>query len=109
MQDNARIHTAGKVIEWFENYNILTTDWPPYSPDLNPIEHAWKALKELIAEKYPHLMASYSDTEKIRMELEEALKVCWDELPDSLFESLVGSMQDRIKACIEAKGWHTKY
>ena len=40
MQDNASIHTAHDVREWFDNYNIQTTDWPPYSPDLNPTENA---------------------------------------------------------------------
>jgi transposase len=40
MQDNASIHTAHKVKDWFEENGIQTTDWPPYSPDLNPIEHA---------------------------------------------------------------------
>ena len=40
MQDNASIHTATKVKWWFEERGIiLLKDWPPYSPDLNPIEH----------------------------------------------------------------------
>src|SRR5258706_5840313 len=39
MQDNAPIHTAGLVTEWFQNHEIETCDWPPYSPDLNPIEN----------------------------------------------------------------------
>jgi transposase len=40
MQDNASIHTAHKVKDWFEENGIQTTNWPPYSPDLNPIKHA---------------------------------------------------------------------
>jgi hypothetical protein len=39
MQDNAPIHMANKVKKWFEDNGIDTSDWPPYSPDLNPIEH----------------------------------------------------------------------
>ena len=40
MQDNAAIHTARKVKEWFRVYGVDgITDWPPYSPDLNPIVH----------------------------------------------------------------------
>ncbi|PVH70232.1 hypothetical protein DL98DRAFT_504846 [Cadophora sp. DSE1049] len=32
MQDNASIHTAGKVKLWFElNRTRLTQNWPPYS------------------------------------------------------------------------------
>ena len=39
MQNNAPIHTAKQVTKWFENNGIIVIDWPPYSPDLNPIEH----------------------------------------------------------------------
>jgi transposase len=39
MQDNASIHTAKKVTEWFKDRGILVLDWALYSPDLNPIKH----------------------------------------------------------------------
>ena len=39
MQDNAPIHTAHKAEEWFEIHGVQVMIWPPYSPDLNPIEH----------------------------------------------------------------------
>jgi transposase len=29
--------------------------WPPYSPDLNPIENLWKMLKAEINKVYPEL------------------------------------------------------
>ena len=39
MQDNARIHTAKKVKEWLLEMGIEMIEWPPYSPDMNLIEH----------------------------------------------------------------------
>jgi len=40
MQDNASIHRTYKVRDWFIDRGItLLEDWPPYSSDLNPIEH----------------------------------------------------------------------
>ena len=45
MQDNARIHTAKLVKEWFAENGIEALQWPPQSPDLNPIENAWSMPK----------------------------------------------------------------
>ena len=39
MQDNAPIHKAHKVTEFFAEMGIEVMPWPPYSPDLNPIEN----------------------------------------------------------------------
>ena len=39
MQDNAPIHKAHKVTEFFAEMGIEVMAWPPYSPDLNPIEN----------------------------------------------------------------------
>jgi hypothetical protein len=42
IQDNASIHRAHKVREWFIREGIyIVEDWPLYSPDLNLIKHIW--------------------------------------------------------------------
>ena len=38
MRDNARTHTAKVCKEWLANQGWEVMEWPPYSPDLNPIE-----------------------------------------------------------------------
>ena len=55
MIDNASIHTAERTSEFLTDYGIWTIDFPPYLPDLNPIEHLWWALKKLLQKHYPHL------------------------------------------------------
>ena len=109
MQDNAPIHTAKKVKEQFEERGINVTDWPPYSPDLNPIEHAWKRLKDTAAKMFPDLWKSNGKSEEDRTAMEEALKEAQATIPVSFFEELIESMPRRIQACIDANGWHTKY
>lgn len=42
-QDNAPIHNSKDTMEFLSRNGIWTIDCPPYSPDLNPIEHVWAA------------------------------------------------------------------
>jgi transposase len=46
MQDNAPIYVSNESKQWFADNGIKLLDWPPYSPDLNPIENLWFPLKE---------------------------------------------------------------
>jgi len=45
-QDNGPVHKAYNVMDWLERNSITVVDHPPYSPDLNPIEHVWVELKK---------------------------------------------------------------
>ena len=108
MQDGASIHTAKSVQDFFTEHGIPVEDWPPYSPDMNPIEHVWYHLKKYVLEHYPELNNQGKGEDAIRA-LARALVEAWNALPDSLFESLIKSMPDRVNALWKAKGWHTKY
>jgi transposase len=46
--DNARFHKSKKVIELIEAVGCRIIFLPPYSPDFNPIEHWWTAVKNAI-------------------------------------------------------------
>jgi hypothetical protein len=110
MQDNASIHTSHKVRDWFKEHGVNNiTDWPPYSPDLNPIEHIWWELKKRLFEMFPDIACDKSESEHARQQLESALQATWDTLDKSQFDCLYKSMPSRIQACIAADGWHTRY
>ena len=51
--DNDPKHTAEKIKKYLENADINVLEWPPYSPDLNPIEHLWKVLDEQTKDRRP--------------------------------------------------------
>ena len=73
VHDNAPIYNAKKVKAWFEEQRVAVQDWAPYLPDMNFIEHVWKALIELVAQMYLEVMKNGSESEEARTELEEAL------------------------------------
>ena len=52
-QDNAPVHTASVITEWLEQHNVQVDEHPPYSPDLNPIEHVWVDLKQQFHKQHP--------------------------------------------------------
>ena len=109
MQDNASIHTAHKVREWFRDRGINVLEWPPYSPDLNPIKHVQQLLKKMLVEQYPKLLESRGKSEDDIHALQEALKNCWEQLPGETFDTLYQSIPRRVAASIKTGGQHTKY
>jgi hypothetical protein len=58
---------------------------------------------------FPELWRSNGKSEEDCIAMEEALKEAWATIPVSFFENLVESIERRVKACIKAEGWHTKY
>jgi transposase len=108
-QDNAPVHKAKAVMEFLEKYNIQVDDHPPYSPDLNPIEHVWVELKRRLHKKYPDICNTPGGPDKVKQRLAKVLPEIWYEIPPEFFEKLWRSMPDRVAAVIDAKGWYTRY
>jgi len=49
------------------------------------------------------------DVNVVKKAIEEAITNCWELLDPKVFDTLAGSMVDRIEAIIKADGWYTKY
>ena len=109
MQDNAPIHKAGLVRKWFRDHGIPLMVWPPYSPDLNPIENAWAKLKETIYKLDPGFANIQGSSEEVKKRLMELIEQAWEALGDDYFDQLIRSMDSRVNAVLEAKGWYTRY
>ncbi|GFV03645.1 transposable element Tc1 transposase [Trichonephila clavipes] len=54
MDDNARPHGTLAIEELLESKDITRMGWPALSPDLNPIEHVWNALRRRFAARLHH-------------------------------------------------------
>jgi hypothetical protein len=59
MQDGAGIHHACIVQSFFKLNHITTLDWPPYLPDLNPVDVGYQgAVRSLIPVQLEGLRAN---------------------------------------------------
>ena len=108
-QDNAPIHTARLAMAWFREQAFTVMEWPPNSPDMNPIEHMWRVLKAALHKQYPDTSLLRGGPEKVRQALEERLKIVWQEIEAEVLVNLVESMGRRAAALYAVKGWYTSY
>ena len=46
------IHTAGITQQWFADNGIPILNWPPYSPDMNPIENVQGRMECILNREY---------------------------------------------------------
>ena len=82
---------------------IYSIDWPPKSPDLNPIEHCWRFIKQRLRNRKPHGGWTLP-------ELTEAVMDIWaKELTQDYFNKWIDSLPERIEAVIARKGGVTKW
>ena len=99
MQDNAPCHKAKVVMNFLKAENVTVMDWPPSSPDLNPIENVWKTLG----------VSSKARNPKTTEQLWNALQEEWNKITQQDIHKLISSCSRRCQSVIEATGLHTKY
>ena len=81
--------------------------WSSYSPDLNSIENVWAILKKNVEKKVKSIVAQKKKISKdIFFNL---IREEWDGLEKDVIVNTISSMKNRVQACIEAEGCHTKY
>ncbi|UYV65848.1 CLCN3 [Cordylochernes scorpioides] len=97
-QDNARPHTARISQQALQDVQMLP--WPPYSPDLSPIEHVWV----IIGRRLHALPQPRSEDELWQMVERE-----WRAIPQDAIRTLIDSLPRRVAACIAVRGGPTCY
>src|SRR5688572_19545854 len=75
---------------------IRKDEWPPNSPDLNPLDfHVWGAMLHGYQQRVPKPQNV--------AELPEVLKTIWNDLPQNSIQKAILAFRKRLKSCIEAK------
>jgi hypothetical protein len=92
-------HMSALVKNFLHTQGITCLDFPPYSPDLNPIENLW-------ADMDKRMQDSLADTKE---EMEQLVQQVWAETTVEQCRKLARSMPHRIAQVIERAGAYTDY
>ncbi|RPA98222.1 hypothetical protein L873DRAFT_1563715, partial [Choiromyces venosus 120613-1] len=84
---------------WLTQRGVQFKNIPPYSPDLNPIEHICSLVKNLLQKAF----------EVVKKQIEDASIHCWELLSPEIFKQLAENIVHRVKVVIEADGLYMKY
>lgn len=124
IQDNATVHTKNNdkntnnenTEEIKSSKSILTKSgieleiWPPYSPDLNPVENIWAMLNKIKNDKIDEIIL-YNELNNIKINLPKNkkemyafMKICWEELDNQHVINCYDSYLDRLVMCRDANG-----
>jgi len=98
-QDGATPHTARATKEYLTLFCNIIEDWPPGSPDLNPIENLWSILKRHVEQVQP----------QTKEDLINIIFLFWSSIQQVTIDNLINSMQNRLHSVVQANGYHTYY
>jgi transposase len=99
LQDNDPKHSSREIRSWLHNNGIHCLDFPPHSPDLNPMENLWNDLARRVETKQAETVER----------LQDVVAAEWAATSTDVLVKLAHSMPKRCEAVIDAKGGHTNY
>ena len=104
-QDGAPAHSSRLAQEWIKQHSsefVKKDEWPPNSPDLNPLDyHVWGAMLE----RYKVLTPKPTN----KAELKTVPEAIWEDLPHEAIDLAVLAFRKRLQACIGADGGHFRH
>lgn len=102
LMDNSKVHLLG--IEFLKQAGVtVLEDYPPKSPDLNPIEHIWGYLQKDLNRRLRTICVS------TKPQLQKIVNECWLAIPNEYVRKCINSMPARIEEVIRMQGKQTRY
>jgi len=98
-QDNVRFHTTPETVTYLHERGVTLIEWPPWSPDLNPIENLWNVLKARVYARFPQSME----------EMEAVIREEWAELDLKFISRICRSMPQRLQLLLDNNGHKISY
>lgn len=100
-EDNAPCHKARLTKQAYAELGIRVVSFPPYSPDLNPIENIWGIIKLHLARRYPQ--------PRTEAELRRDIRYAWNYLVPGYVADVMRSMRRRLQMVIDFNGYPVDY
>ena len=98
MEDGSKVY-VGKARLPRLQHGIRGFKWPPFSPDLNPIEKVWRWMKEEL-KKFPYVPKSREDLKKERQKQ-------WDHVDPCDFRHYTEQLTCKLEDVIAVRGLAT--
>ena len=97
-QDSAPAHRSRQTVEWLHGNGvrfITPQEWPPYSPDLNPMDFSiWSILENKVCGT-PHASIEALITD---------LQIAWEDIPQETVRDCCDNFQRRLGLVAAARG-----
>lgn len=101
-QDGGAGHNAVATLALLASWGVVPIFWPPFSPDLSPIEDIWDRLKDILQEIDPEV---HRNSRRLR----EAVLRAWERITDEEVRERIRTMHQRCLDVIAANGMETKW
>ena len=76
-------------------------EWPPQSPDLNPIEHLWNEIDRCLR--------LFGDSPRSRDDLRKKIQAVWQNIEIEFVQKLICTMPTRVVDLLAAKDGYTRW
>jgi len=98
-QDNVRFHTTPETVTYLHEKGVTLIEWPPWSPDLNPIENLWDVIKARVYGRFPQSME----------EMENLVREEWAAIDLKFISHVCCNMPRRLQLLLDNNGHKIKY